>query len=534
LSFDAENVAMSKSMNPVLGSAAASAIVPKGYKAHPGSGQARADYQRVAIIVHHGMGQQVPYETIEGVANAIQTHAGEQPEAPVVRHVRLGVEGKDEVEPELVRAELRLKLEDDGVREHFDVHIYESYWAPLTEGQVTISDVIWFLLRAGWNGWLNTSCGTFQRWLFAQEHKFKLPKIWLMFVLTLLVALITSLVFINAVLAAAAASHAIGSTSAFPSGPMLATLTWDILLLDIAAVAVVLGIFVFGRWSFLPSRIVAWVLIYGAAIVIIAAAVLMALHLEGGLWPLMANSGWFAWVTKNPLEVLALWIAELLAAAAVRWALIEYVGDITAYIAAYSVSKFWKLRQDIRDAAMKVTRAVYRAKTDKGDDFLYYKIIVVGHSLGSVISYDTLNALLLESGNSDQPLHVSERTRMLLTFGSPLDKTAFLFRTLKDMHSEIREVGAAAVQPMIADYAYRPAEWVNLWARADIISGELDYYDPPTTKNARNPAAVVAVTANPKRINNVPDKQATTPLKAHVEYWKGNLLAAELWRAIST
>ena len=32
------------------------------------------------------------------------------------------------------------------------VHIYEAYWAPLTEGQVTLRDVILFLFHAGFDG----------------------------------------------------------------------------------------------------------------------------------------------------------------------------------------------------------------------------------------------------------------------------------------------------------------------------------------------------------------------------------------------
>jgi len=88
-------------------------------------------------------------------------------------------------------------------------------------------------------------------------------------------------------------------------------------------------------------------------------------------------------------------------------------------------------------------------------------MIVLGHSLGSVIGYDVLNGLMLEEQLCNQPLQVADRTRMFLTFGSPLDKTAFLFRTQKDMRSQVREVGAAAVQPMIAAYGNRPLEWVQ-------------------------------------------------------------------------
>jgi hypothetical protein len=521
---------MTTNMNPTLGSATASATVPKGYQAQPGSHQAPANYQRVAVIVHHGMGQQVPYETVEGVAKSIWSQAGTPPLPPVVRNVRLGVAGQDEIEPELVRAELRLAKTIDGNSEHFDVHVYESYWAPLTEGQVSISDVIWFLLRAGWNGFWNTTDRTFRRWLFGGERLFKLPTLRLMLILIGLLAFMLSLVFINSVLAAAAAAHAIGSSSPFPSGGLLAALTADILLIDAAAVLIILGVFVFGRFA----HWLAWLLIYGGAGLIVFAAVLMVLHLGGNSWPWQQLVIWDNWVHAHPFWVFWIWAAEVVAAYGMRWTLIEYVGDVTAYIAAYSVSKFWKLRQDIRDTAMKVMRAVYRARTPDGKAWLYDKIIVVGHSLGSVIGYDTLNSLLLEAARSNSPLLVPERTRMFLTFGSPLDKTAFLFRTLKDMHSEIREVGAAAVQPMIADYAYRPAEWVNLWSQEDIVSGELDYYDPPTARNARYAGAVVAVPPNPKRVNNSRDLEATTPLKAHVEYWNNRLLATELWRAVTT
>jgi hypothetical protein len=83
---------------------------------------------------------------------------------------------------------------------------------------------------------------------------------------------------------------------------------------------------------------------------------------------------------------------------------------------------------------------------------------MVGHSLGSVIGYDVVNGLLLEDAFSDHPLHVANRTRMFLTFGSPLDTTAFLFRTQAEMCSPIREVAAAAVQPMIQNYDSRPHE----------------------------------------------------------------------------
>src|SRR5579872_329244 len=543
---------MTEAMKPTLGPVAASPIVPLSYKAQDDA-STPPGHEQVAVIVHHGMGQQVPYETIEGVAKAIWSRMGSNSPQPVVRYSRLGLSGKNDVEPELIRAELSFCSQADGHSRIFDVHIYESYWAPLTEGQVSIADVISFLFRAGWNGISNTASGMFHRWMFNDEQSFELSRARLIFVLLGLMALVSSLVFINSVLTAAAAAHAIGSQSAFPSGNMLRALTWDMIVLDIVGLGIAAGIFFFGASNSSLLRTIGWGLIYGGAAVIVVVAALMGIfHVTGWtIWPVWPpdSSGACSWATvrggcwlnallRHRLLVFAVWAFELGLAAAVRWALIEYVGDVTGYIAAYSVSKFWKLRQDIRDAAMKVTRAVYRARQEGKDEFLYDKIVVVGHSLGSVISYDALNSLLLEASLSSDPLFVPERTRMFLTFGSPLDKTAFLFRTLKDMHSAVREVGAAAVQPMIADYAFRPQEWVNLWSPADIISGHLDYYDLPTAANAKikEPAALRAVPLiyERRRVRNEIDRWARTPLRAHVEYWTGATFAEELVRGITT
>jgi hypothetical protein len=365
----------------------------------------------------------------------------------------------------------------------------------------------------------------------------------LMLTLSALMVLLLALVSMNAVVAAAAASHAIGGSNSFPPATVTAPLTADFIVADFAAVLIILATVILRQW---PSCI-GWCLIALAALLILLAGFCMPLQLAGftpqkwlWLWP----EGWADWLKNVPrwgnLLLTALWGIELLAAYAVRWFLIEYVGDVTAYIAAHTVSEFSELRQQIWQAAMKVARTVYRAQAGEaqGADeppFLYDKIIMVGHSLGSVIGYDVLNGLLLEEGFSNHPLRIVNRTRMFLTFGSPLDKTDFLFRTQADMRSSVREVAAAAAQPMIQSYANRPQEWVNLYSKSDIISGHLDFYDPPDRTNAqdkKNPA--IAPVADSRAVQNKLDPDARTPLAAHVEYWTGGLFAKELVRAITT
>ncbi len=64
------------------------------------------------------------------------------------------------------------------------------------------------------------------------------------------------------------------------------------------------------------------------------------------------------------------------------------------------------------------------------EGFLYHHVVVVGHSLGSVVAYDLLNRLILDDnivayagvGTSRAAAH---RTPLLLTYGSPLQKLAF-------------------------------------------------------------------------------------------------------------
>jgi hypothetical protein len=547
---------MNRELAPVLGTTEVKPILEPTYA--PKTGQAIppiATSSPVAIIVNHGMGQQVPYETIEGVAKAVWRKAGQIGSPPLICRVRLGTGGKDDVETELVRAEIQVQHGQQTV----DVHIYESYWAPLTEGKVLLKDVMSFLFDAGKNGFWNTGAGIFQRWMFGKEQPFpfsRWKKFRLMMILLFLMVLLLALVYMNAVLAAAATSHAIGASRAFP-GSFAVPLTSDFMVADLAAVLIVFGtagLFLLrklrhgARTAKWLSWLGLWILtVPGAALVVLSGWVmpfqLAGYHPECFLWPCVYN--WALWLSSHGHDVwiTLLWGLELLAAYKARWFLVEYVGDVTAYIAAHTVSKFYELRQQIWQTAMKVSRAVYRAQVNQPPpgssnwSFLYDRVVMVGHSLGSVIGYDVLNGLLLEDAVSKDPLQIADRTRMFLTFGSPLDKTAFLFRTQKDMCSAVREVAAAAVQPMIQGYENRPKEWVNLYSKSDIISGALEFYDPPDRHDAKGKVEFRKPLASPemlKPVRNCPDPDACTPLAAHVEYWTGALFAKELIEAVTT
>ncbi len=297
-------------MNLELGPPEVNPELPQAFAAKPPSSPPA---NRVAILVAHGMGQQVPYETIDGVAQAAArgvVNGGGTLTKSVIRSVRMGTQG----DSDLVRAEIQIR-EASG-QEH-EVHVYEAYWAPITEGKVSATDVVNFLFDAGWNGILNTTARTYRRWMFGAEQQFLLATEKLTFAFLGIMALLAALVFINSIAAAATASHALGSANLFPSGDLLAWLTWDFVLVDIAALLIAIGVFVVGR---INPRLIAWIFIYLGASLIVIAAILMAGHLLR--WPFflhfVPHGGWSQFVSKYSLCIVALWTLEIWAASIAR------------------------------------------------------------------------------------------------------------------------------------------------------------------------------------------------------------------------
>ncbi|HVP39930.1 MAG TPA: hypothetical protein VMS93_12180 [Candidatus Saccharimonadales bacterium] len=486
---------------------------------------------RTAVIVCHGMGQQVPFETLEGVARALrEAEVRHQRPAPPVTTRMAAFGGL-----QLPRAELRLGGEGGPLR---DVHLYEAYWAPLTEGRVSLRDVLRFLLAAGWSGVRNVVVDRrFDRWMFGHWQEFPVPAATLLLTFAGALLEVLSLTLMGAVILVVTASHLLAPASRpWPGGFVLSRITLDIGSFVALAGILAAGFLVagrrrrpragralgagaararrlgwFGRWGL-------WTLTALAGAGCLGAGALVALHLAGGAmdwpWQELALPAWVTWLV---------WAAALGLCAAGRWFLVEYVGDVAAYVSAHTVSKFDEVRDAIQKAAMDVAGRVYRLRSLDETAFAYARVVMVGHSLGSVVAYDTLDRLVNEDATRRSPARVVERTGMLLTFGSPLDKTAFIFRTQRPRTMPVREAQAAAKQPLIVDYRYRPARWVNIYSREDIISGCLRYYD-----NDDEPEAGIG-----RRVENRLDPDARTPLMAHNEYWDNPCLGDILHGAVT-
>ncbi len=461
-----------------------------------------------AVLVFHGMGQQVRFQTLSDLASAILDEAESRGGKATDLHI--GIAPKASAPGQfLARAEIAWT---DKAGEGHAAHVYEAYWAPLTEGKVGYWDTIQFLLEGGWNG---LRCifprmkWSFDRWVFGEFAAMPITKGTPMaLILTVLI-----LLFTVGVIAMAGAAVADVTKNIHSPNPL-------------SAVKAVLDT-IYGQFAAVWNGLVAlWAWVARSHV---AEASRMAMPNT------KAHGFWWQY-----LLALVAWGVLIGLVFVVRYFLINYVGAVAAYLAPYKDSKFEDLRGSIQAVGLDAARLVFYGSaqtpgagkaTAEVESALwvpkYQNIVFVAHSLGTVLAYDTLNAIFNMENASNPPNAPNDavaRTRALITFGSPLDKAAFIFRAQFNRDTKtgrIREMLACAIQPLITDYKFRfdPAatppgpRWINLWSPLDIISGDLVYFDH--AKLAPSPESMVM---------NIVDPACTIPVAAHTQYWSGKLL----------
>jgi hypothetical protein len=165
----------------------------------------------VAVVVAHGMGQQIPFQTLDQVEQGLRRIEEEVTGIPVdlqPRSVARAVLFGDQI---LQRLEMGLT---NAAGETRQVHLYEAYWAPLTEGKVTLRDVMGFLLTGGVNG-LRNSRGTSWRWMFGQRVNFGRQRTAAAKLL-LALSVVAALVLFNLVISAVGTALVVRRGSAAP------------------------------------------------------------------------------------------------------------------------------------------------------------------------------------------------------------------------------------------------------------------------------------------------------------------------------
>ncbi len=221
------------------------------------------------------------------------------------------------------------------------------------------------------------------------------------------------------------------------------------------------------------------------------AAVLLSLS---AAWLLgrLADGAWlrlWVWLLDGDHRHYLIAVGLLVAGTTIGWHFLrwlrDYAGDLALYVTADRQPEADRSRHAIKQGAARMLQALLR-------DTAYSKVVVVGHSLGSVIALDALNELSREQRLENKgPAAPLTKLSGLLTFGSPLDKVSYFFRE--------RTSDSAAVHAQLLSYLhatgrlpshrddgpYRLAgysdplaglRWINLHAPADLISDPLVFY----------------------------------------------------------
>jgi hypothetical protein len=194
--------------------------------------------------------------------------------------------------------------------------------------------------------------------------------------------------------------------------------------------------------------------------------------------------------------------------------LVDFLGDVVAYTSLLKRGCSGISRTAVLNGAMSRLTSILQSLEH------YDQVLIAGHSLGSVIAYDAVNSLIrqINEREEDRALLPYHRLKGLITFGSPLDKVAFLLRFGSKPDEYVRrqlmaqrhcfrtsgfDIAAFRRPDMAVENPYRisldeQVYWINYWDAKDPVSGHLDFY----------------------RVHeNVQCEMSGTRLEPHVQYW---------------
>ena len=477
---------------------------------------------KTAVLVIHGIGQQDPFETLDSFARGLVDYFRE-----IFARTKQ-TNGIKEIRParlnhgEWVEVALRLRFDKPATpRGLQELHLHEYYWAPHTQGRMTYRALLTWLIRTGLTPLRYLSQNLQEEWGASGGRLATVGTVFAREILRILLLYVPALILIGYLIYALATLPDLTQAfallyQAWRTEPQKLPLAAFTIAVAGAAFLVSFMLVTAGRlWSRRRRLIqreaeIAW---FGQAglwflgLVAIAAivawvwpiALLQAIGTKLSSWAsarvFLQTQGWP--VVRTALLFVAIWY--------IRKILVEYVGDIAVYVTADEKSEHYKARSQI----LKESTAALRRLLVSSEN--YDQVIVAGHSLGSVIAYDTINRVVNEtlalpgSPASATSLTRSQLDRLLglVTFGSPLDKIYYFFRRQVDEDQAIRAQTLSFIHGFRRRKSYRRYDpygmtfgppgtpvgdasshpelrkefrWLNVWAQMDPVSGFLNHY----------------------------------------------------------
>jgi hypothetical protein len=263
-------------------------------------------------------------------------------------------------------------------------------------------------------------------------------------------------------------------------------------------------------------------------IAVLAIAIIVALFSVLGLRPSLAQA-----IDILTLPTFINWPAVILYAFLV---LVAYVGQkiltsaigcLAVYLGADDLSKNFAARSQILHECTTMLINLLAGRDETGtpnEKWTYDEVLVAGHSLGSVIAYDSLSQLIVRDLAKDPSLDgvPLAKVRGLLTFGCPLNKVVYFFRARTNLRTNVlsqilymlhsfrlrtplppdANPAIAVPHPFPEKVPFAPDFlWYNAYSPFDIISGRMQFYNADL---------------------DVPVERGVTPWTAHLSYWEND------------
>jgi pimeloyl-ACP methyl ester carboxylesterase len=457
--------------------------------------------RRTAILVIHGIGEQDPYEALDSFVRGVFAHLiGARGIKAKLSPIEIA--HKDWTQVGMRIAPSTAGALNDAGAEYIDV--FEYYWAPATEDKYSAIDTLKWVLRTDFTP-LRYFADNLQEmvgvigvgvarafWKSLGTYFRELLRVIFLYG-SIAVAMGLLLNWLLGIESYRSALRSVGTAlltaSAWPLPAILALYILSAMMMWFAMQSVIEMRRYPGKaieregdriWLFCDAILATFFL---------AAGIFFDLHARGfvlaRIWSVISRDG-----NWQPL------LGALLAAC-VSYALTAYTADVAVYTNMDAKSKDFVARNAILKGSTDALKMLLASAA-------YDRVILAGHSLGSVIAYDTINELLVQfngypAGAADSPdfpllLEQLQKLRGLITFGCPLDKVYYFFREHVKRNQAIRAQILSLLHsfrkyPSGRDYgeftfAYELREldeketfvWLNAWSRMDPVSAELKFY----------------------------------------------------------
>ncbi len=444
-----------------------------------------------AVVAVHGIGQHQPYEMAGALADGLVRVAEKQGASATVEQIVPKPQPGTDPPPGRI---YRVVTSADP---NTFVDVYEAYWAPLAAGLTSFLGIVWWLF-------INT---------FIPSRIMRRPNSKTLFDVTVSVVALVLIAaayywLFGALLQATQAviqkldgrsivytpqfsfdlSHGVSRTLtslqilngswAAPSKLPLGTLSVGSLGQVLSPVtlawllATAAGVYALFQFVYRAGQLVTDLSEFSRR----APANLIILAASAGVYLLALGS-----VTPQFFTYGYIYIAYRLVNLWVRKYFVDYIGDIEVYVSRDSKNTRFTAREQIRGRAVDAIRAALTSRED------YAEVLVLGHSLGSVVGLDALREVRRQAGTA-LTLDQFRRLTAFVTFGSPLEKTRFFFDRispddggrwieflLEIQQTFVLRVPAPVVVP--GPGQEHRIRWYNFWYFADLIANSLESYN---------------------------------------------------------